>query len=67
MAKETEYTNYQSLAKYLIGLDQRQRYLREKENNFYRQNIGSISTTSTLVTSTLVLTTSIPLRPTTTA
>jgi len=34
IAYETEFTTYQSLTKYLIGLNQRQRYLREKENLF---------------------------------
>jgi len=37
IARETEYQDYQSLAEYLTGLDQRQRQLREQRKEFHEQ------------------------------
>ena len=46
MANETEYTDHQSLAKYLTGLDQRQRHLKEREDFFNkRKNNGRATVT----------------------
>ena len=58
MARETEFTTYQSLAEYLIGLDQRQRYLREKENLFSNRRRAA-ATVSTAAPTPVALTSAV--------